>query len=411
LVFEATDSDESLSDVLPSMTHVGATPGGLYVHIPFCIHKCDYCDFYSISDLSLKTEFLRALRTEIAAAEPEQLVFDTIYFGGGTPSILDPADVEGILDGIGSTFRLAGPVEVTLEANPGTVDAEGLKRFRKAGVTRLNLGVQSFQEENLRCLGRIHSAGQAREAVAAAHRAGFEEVGLDLIYALPGQTRADWAAELESALAFEPQHIAAYMLTVESGTPLDEARRCGRFRPAAEETAAELFLATSEMLSGRGYRHYEISNFARCAAGGRDPRISRHNSKYWNHAPYLGFGPAAHSFLPPRRFWNHRDVRRYIDDVRAGRRPLAGAETLSVEQQMLEAVLLGMRTAAGIDLDGFKSRFGRDFQRLCGPAAQNLAGCGLLTLDTGRCAPTRQGMLYLNSVVAALTDSPAFMDT
>jgi oxygen-independent coproporphyrinogen-3 oxidase len=392
------------------MAYVSDTPGGLYVHIPFCVHKCVYCDFYSISDLSLKTEFLRALSAEIAAAAAEQLVFDTIYFGGGTPSVLDPADVEGILDGIGSKFRLAGPVEVTLEANPGTVDFERLKRFRKAGVTRLNLGVQSFREENLRRLGRIHSAGQAHEAVAAARRAGFEEVGLDLIYALPGQARADWAAELESALAFEPEHIAAYMLTVEPGTPLAEAQRCGRFRPASEETAAELFLTTSEMLSDRGYRHYEISNFARCAAGSRDPRISRHNSKYWSHAPYLGFGPAAHSFLPPRRFWNHRDVRRYIDDVRAGRRPLAGAETLSVEQQMLEAVLLEMRTAAGIDLDGFKARFGMDFRRLCGPAADELTKHGLVTLNRERCAPTRQGMLYLNSVVAALTDSPAIMD-
>jgi oxygen-independent coproporphyrinogen III oxidase len=377
--------------------------GGLYIHIPFCVRKCVYCDFYSISDLSLKAGFLQALGAEIASAEPGQLAFDTIYFGGGTPSILAPKDVGSILDGIASRFRLLGPVEVTLEANPGTVDLEKLKGFRAAGVTRLNLGIQSFREANLKMLDRIHSAGQAHDAVAAARRAGFEDVGLDLIYGLPGQRREDWTADLEVALANGPEHIAAYMLSVETGTPLAEAERLGRFRPAPDEDVADLFMATSEILSDRGYRHYEISNFARCEAGGKNARVSKHNSKYWAYAPYLGFGPSAHSFLPPRRFWNHRDVQRYIDDMRSGRWPLAEAETLSADQQMLEVIMLGMRASAGVDLKGFNARFGREFLVLCGSAADDLATRGLLTLEKGRCAPTRQGMLYLNSVVAALT--------
>lgn len=394
------------------MTHVSPTPppGGLYAHIPFCVHKCAYCDFFSIPDLSLKSEFLQALRAEIASAQPGPLEFDTIYFGGGTPSILDPEEVGSILDGIASRFRLLGPVEVTLEANPGTVDREKLKGFRAAGVTRLNLGIQSFREANLKMLDRIHSAGQAHDAVAAARRAGFEDVGLDLIYGLPGQRREDWTADLEDALSYDPEHIAAYMLSVEAGTPLAEAERCGRFRAALDEDVAELFMATSEILSDRGYRHYEISNFARCEAGGNNARVSKHNSKYWAYAPYLGFGPSAHSFLPPRRFWNHRDVRRYIDDVRTGRGPLAEAETLSVDQQMLEVIMLGMRVLAGVDLKGFTARFGGELLGLCGSAADDLAERGLLTLKNGRCAPTRQGMLYLNSVVAALTGCLALRD-
>ncbi len=379
-----------------------APNGGLYVHIPFCVHKCAYCDFYSVSDLNLKTAFLKALSAEIAAAEPGPPAFDTIYFGGGTPSILDPAEVERIIDQLNARFRLAGPVEVTLEANPGTVDPEKLKGFRSAGVNRINIGVQSFREENLRLLGRIHSAGQARDAVAAARRAGFEDVGLDLIYGLPGQTPEAWAADIESGLAHGPEHIAAYMLSVEPGTPLAGEECLGRFRPAPEEDTAALFLATSERLAGAGYRHYEISNFARGAAGGGDARISRHNSKYWAYAPYLGFGPAAHSFRPPRRLWNHRDVRRYIADLQAGRRPPGGEETLTVGQQMLEVLMLGLRTSAGVGLADFQARFGRDFRDLYGAAADELAARGLLTLDGGRCAPTRQGMLFLNTVVAAL---------
>jgi oxygen-independent coproporphyrinogen-3 oxidase len=377
--------------------------GGLYIHIPFCVCKCAYCDFYSVSDLNLKPAFLKALSAEIAAAEAGPLAFDTLYFGGGTPSILDPVEVEGIIDQLNSRFRLAGPVEVTLEANPGTVDSEKLKGFRSAGVNRINIGVQSFREENLRLLGRIHSAGQARDAVAAARRAGFEDVGLDLIYGLPGQTMGAWTMDIESALAYDPEHLACYMLSVEPGTALAEDERLGRFRPAAEEDTAGLFLATSERLARRGYQHYEISNFARGAASGGDARVSRHNSKYWAYAPYLGFGPAAHSFHPPRRFWNHRDVRRYIAELQAGRRPPGGEESLSVDQQMLEVVMLGLRTSAGIDRVDFKARFGRDFNERYGAAADELAARGLLTLENGRCAPTRQGMLFLNTVVGLLT--------
>jgi oxygen-independent coproporphyrinogen-3 oxidase len=377
-------------------------PGGIYVHIPFCLRKCFYCDFFSITDMGLKPAFLEALSAEISAADRLPLVFDTLYIGGGTPSLLEPAEVKGIIDAVFSRFRFAAPVEVTLEVNPGTVDFKKLQGFRAAGVNRLNIGVQSFQDENLQRLGRIHSAGQAHAALAGARRAGFETVGLDLIYGLPGQTLAGWSQDLESALAHAPEHIACYLLTVEPDTPLAEAQRSGRFQPVAEGAAADLFLATAEFLTARGFLHYEISNFARIAAGGRAACTSRHNSKYWTHAAYLGFGPAAHSFLPPRRFWNLRDVKGYVEALSRGGGAVCGEETLTGEQEMLEAVLLGLRTAAGFDLREFNNRFGVDFMMRHGVAAVELQSQGLLRLEDGRCAPTLRGMLYINTVTAAL---------
>ena len=297
---------------------------GIYVHVPFCVRKCAYCDFYSITDLGLKPAFLSALRAEIAATAAGGLVFDTIHIGGGTPSTLEPGEVEAILALLASRFRFEAPVEITLEANPGTVDRDRLKGFRAAGVNRLTVGVQSFDAANLELLGRIHTAAEAERAVADARAAGFDELGLDMIYGLPDQTASAWAADLERALAHAPEHLSCYMLTIEPGTPLGRLRDSGRLRPAPDDRVAELFTQTSEMLTARGYRHYEIANFARCdAADCAGAHVSRHNSKYWAYAPYLGFGPAAHSFLPPRRFWNHGNLGRYVEAVRAGEATIA----------------------------------------------------------------------------------------
>jgi oxygen-independent coproporphyrinogen-3 oxidase len=377
-----------------------APPGGIYIHVPFCLRKCIYCDFYSVTDLSLKPAFLEALSSEISAADPGPLAFDTLYIGGGTPSVLEPEEVKTIIAGLFAKFRFEQPLEVTLEVNPGTVGFEKLQGFRSAGVNRLNVGVQSFQEKNLETLGRIHSAAQAHAVLASARRAGFATVGLDLMYGLPGQSLQGWSEDLESALAHEPEHIACYLLTVEPATPLAEEQRLGRFQAAPEGAAADLFLATSEFLTTRGFRHYEISNFARCAAGGA--RISRHNTKYWAHAAYLGFGPAAHSFLPPKRFWNQRDVKGYVDAVRRGGRAVSGEETLTREQEMLELTMLGLRTAAGVDLQEFNGRFGVDFMQVHGDAVAELQSQGLLRLENGRCAATLRGMLYINTITAAL---------
>ena len=211
------------------MKHAAHPAGGVYVHVPFCLHKCFYCDFYSITDLNLKPAFLEALLCEILSADSELFGFDTIYFGGGTPSILEPAEVAAIIDCLFSKFRFKPPLEVTLETNPGTVDIQKLRDFRSAGVNRINIGVQSFLEKNLKNLGRIHTSEQAHAALANSRRAGFEEIGLDLIYGLPDQTQREWSEDLEEALGHEPEHIACYMLTVEPATPLAQEHRQAAF--------------------------------------------------------------------------------------------------------------------------------------------------------------------------------------
>jgi oxygen-independent coproporphyrinogen-3 oxidase len=381
-----------------------STPGGLYAHIPFCRRKCAYCDFYSITDLGLKTAFLDALAREIAVADPLPLVFDTIHIGGGTPSVLEPAEVGGILDALAAKFPLVEPVEITIEANPGTLNAAKLAGYRRVGVNRLNIGVQSFRSHPLEFLGRIHTASEAGQTIEWARAAGFDNLGIDLIYGLPGQSRRDWRQDLSRAVAFAPEHIACYMLSVEPGTPLADRLEAGRFKPAADSRAAELFLLTSEFLEERNFLHYEISNFARRGAAGGAARVSRHNSKYWSYAPYLGFGPAAHSFVPPLRFWNLRDVGGYVARAGEGLKPLEGDEVLDARQQMTEFIMLALRTSAGVDLGEFQRRFELDFLRAFGTVAEALAGQGLITMDGRRLAPTRRGMLYHDSVVAALTD-------
>jgi oxygen-independent coproporphyrinogen III oxidase len=373
------------------------TPGGIYVHVPFCRRKCPYCDFYSIADLSLMPAYLQALELEIRRSRPGRLVCDSIYIGGGTPSLLSAAQVGRILAALFAYIRFQEPVEITLEANPGTVGPQELAGFRAAGINRLNIGVQSFQDENLGRLGRIHTADDARRVLAQARAAGFDNLGIDLIYGLPGQGPEEWRQELAEAVRFGLEHIACYMLTLEPGTPLAEAHRAGRFHPAPEERAAELFLATADYLTGQGYRHYEVSNFARTGA-----HLSRHNGKYWSCRPYLGFGPAAHSCMPPQRFWNHRSLKRYLADLAAGKSPRAGREELTAAQQMTEFIMLGLRTAEGVDVAEFRKRFGVDFNERFGVAAVALAARRLLTLEGGRCAATLRGMLYLNTVTAEL---------
>ncbi len=370
------------------------------MHVPFCRRKCPYCDFYSVVDLFLKPAFLDALEREIERSRPGPLVFDTIYIGGGTPSLLSPAEAGRILAALSCQFQLQEPVEITLEANPGAVGPSELAGFRAAGVNRLNIGVQSFQDGNLARLGRIHTAEEARRALAQARGAGFDNLGIDLIYGLPDQGLDDWRQELSEAVSLRPEHIACYMLTIEPGTPLAEAHRAGRFLPAPEGQVAELFLATSEFLTAHGYEHYEVSSYARAAPAGA--RLSRHNAKYWSCQPYLGFGPAAHSFLPPQRFWNHRSLKRYLADLAAGKAPWAGEEELTPAQQMTEFIMLALRTARGVDLEGFRQRFGVDFNERFGAAAADLQAQHLLTVSGGRCAATRRGMLYLNTVTAAL---------
>ncbi|MCP3954213.1 MAG: radical SAM family heme chaperone HemW, partial [Desulfobacterales bacterium] len=235
-------------------------PAGIYIHVPFCVKRCRYCDFYSQTNLSLLNDFAGALIREIELA-PDLGPVDTLYFGGGTPSLLDPAQIERIILSVRTRFTVSPDAEITIEANPGAVDAQRLPDFRAAGVNRLNLGIQSFDDRSLTFLGRIHTSADAARAIRAAGTAGFENLGLDLIYGLPGQTAADLRRDIEKAVSFNPEHLSCYLLTYEKGTLLDQQREEGSVVPLPEEDMAALFLLSREVLETSGYGQYEVSNF------------------------------------------------------------------------------------------------------------------------------------------------------
>jgi oxygen-independent coproporphyrinogen-3 oxidase len=371
---------------------------GIYVHIPFCKKKCPYCDFYSVTDLSIIPRFLKALKKEMSLVHKESLQFDSLYIGGGTPSVLQPHEIDDIIQTVYTYFDILPACETTIEINPGTVKSKDLKDYQQTGINRINIGVQSFQDKHLKFLGRIHSAQDAADTIKEAHKAGFTNLGLDLIYCIPGQTKSSWIKDLEKAVAFEPQHLACYMLTYEQGTPMDRDRQKGCFQPIDEKGVTDLFQITAEFLNTRSYQHYEISNFAISNA-----MRSRHNQKYWSYTPYIGLGPSAHSFIPSMRHWNHPDVALYIHDLAAGQIPVSGKEVLTVEQQMIEAVYLGLRRTEGIDLDGFEHRFGTSFFQLFENELKTFEEKKYLQTTQNRCALTPKGMLFLDNIAAALT--------
>lgn len=385
---------------------------GLYVHIPFCINKCPYCDFYSITDLSLKSEFMGALMQEMQLTRNDALQFDTLYMGGGTPSVLDAKNIGQIIENAHQSYEILDNAEITLEVNPGTITTEQLEAYRHTGVNRIIIGVQSFDQANLHFLGRIHTSTDANLAVKWTREAGFENIGLDLIYGLPEQTIESWLMDLRHAVEAEPQHLSCYMLTCEPGTPLDKNRQEGRFQPLSERQVSELFETTLSFLSSHGYVQYEISNFAlarsdRISTQNSEPNQSRHNQKYWSFVPYIGLGPSAHSFIELQRCWNHPSVKKYIHKLAAGRLPLEGKETLSLKQLMIEAVYLGLRQTKGISVDDFDKKFGVSFKAMFGEITTSLEEKGLIKYYQNRCALTPRGMLFLDSIAAMFTQQIA----
>jgi oxygen-independent coproporphyrinogen-3 oxidase len=370
---------------------------GLYIHIPFCMRKCPYCDFYSVTDLALKPRFLKALIAEMQLVSAEGLCFDTLYIGGGTPSVYGYPDIGQIITAISRNFELHPYAEITIEVNPGTVSIEQLKGYREAGINRINIGVQSFYPQNLDFLGRIHSANEARNAVTNAQRAGFQNIGLDLIYGLPDQSKADWRADLQQAVDYDPTHLSCYMLTYEKGTPLYNGLKGGQIQPLADGNVRTLFETTIEYLEEHKYLQYEISNFARIGNDGK-PHISKHNLKYWNRVPYIGLGPSAHSFVEPQRYWNVSSVGPYIAAVESGRLPVAEQEVLSEQQQMIEAIYLGLRMTAGIDLVGFKAKYGIDFIKAFKAVITDLEKRNYVEVKNSRCALTKRGRAFLDSI-------------
>jgi len=380
-------------------------PAGIYFHIPFCVKKCPYCDFYSTTDLSLKETFLKALMREMRMLCNFSLLFDTIYIGGGTPSVLTAEDIGKIIEATRQFFRISADVEITVEVNPGAVDQERFAGYKSAGVNRINIGAQSFQEANLKFLGRIHSEKHINPAVKWARKADFDNIGLDLIYGIPGQTKKSWLLDLQKAVDLRPEHLSCYMLTYEPGSPMYKDRQEARFCPLSDNLVSDMFESTIEFLSANNYVQYEISNFALVQSDKRaDKRdnMSRHNRKYWLSAPYIGLGPSAHSFVEPVRYWNTRSVTKYIKDVNGGRLPIDGKEILSREQQMIEAISLGLRMTDGIKTDAFDKKFDVSFKKIFAETIAYLEKDGLIKLTENRCSLTRKGMLFADSITSML---------
>ena len=372
---------------------------GLYIHIPFCARKCPYCDFYSLTDLSLKPKFLKALLREMELVSSEGLCFDTLYIGGGTPSVYEYNEIGQMVAAFLQNFDLRPDAEITIEVNPGTVSIEQLRGYREAGVNRINIGVQSFNQKNLDFLGRIHTTDEARNAITDALQAKFNNIGLDLIYGLPDQSKPDWLEDLGQALDCHPTHLSCYMLTYEKGTPLHSDLKAGRVQRLADEKVRALFEATIERLEDHGYVQYEISNFARIGKD-RQPLVSKHNLKYWTLVPYIGIGPSAHSFIEPQRYWNVSNVDEYIAGIQSDRLPVAEREVLSQEQQIIEAIYLGLRMTQGIDPVWFRQKFGIDFLETFKDVIADLEKRNYMKAGATHVALTQQGRAFLDSIAS-----------
>jgi len=353
---------------------------GLYIHVPFCRSKCPYCDFYSHTDLSLVNSWLKALEEEIGYYKDKFPVFDTLYLGGGSPSVLPEEQIGFLFELFFCQFRFEPRSEITLEANPNDLNPHKLKQLRTIGVNRISLGVQSFENQELVFLGRRHTAEEAETTLGWIREAGFTNVGIDLIYGLPKQSRDQWLRSLEKAMVFQPEHLSCYQLTIAKGTRFWGMKEKGNIPPIPEEEEEAFFLATSNFLREHGYIHYEVSNFAR-----EEKYFSRHNRKYWQRVPYLGLGPSAHSFQGNRRWWNVRSVRQYCRLLDEGKKPVEDQEELTPEQVQLETISLGLRTRAGVDLESLG-----DVEL---KTVQGLVDLGLVVVENKRLVPTIRGMM------------------
>ena len=387
----------------------------LYIHVPFCIKKCKYCDFYSKTDLSLISDYVTALvqeirlRSQSIVSQPKGNAA-TVYFGGGTPSLLGPRHLEAILKALDNAFSLCRQTEITFEANPGTLNNIHLKSFQGMGINRVSLGVQSFDPAQLSLLGRIHSADDAVSAVEKVRAAGIENISLDLIYGLPGQTEDHLIRELDAALDLTPAHLSCYMLTLEPGTTLHAMHGRGKFLPMSQSDQVDLFSAAAKYLKARGWGHYEVSNFAKHTS-----LRSMHNCAYWQMVPYHGFGPAAHSYavksdtdglISYKRFWNTPDLNGYINALNTGDLPASDSETLTLEQRQMEYVMVGLRTSVGLDIKIGQNLWQNGFLTVFQSLMEDLENKGFARrLDAGqRFVLTLEGWMRLDSIIASFVE-------
>jgi putative oxygen-independent coproporphyrinogen III oxidase len=367
---------------------------GLYLHIPFCSSICNYCNFNrGLFEAGLKDRYVTAIEQEIRHGGAGERA-DTVFFGGGTPSLLEPGEIERILSACRGSFEVAPDAEITLETNPETSSTARMAGFREAGVNRVSFGVQSFREAELRRLGRLHSADRARAAVAEARAAGFDNVSLDLMMWLPQQTPADWRASVEALIEVEPEHASLYLLELYPNAPLKEEMARSGWSLAPDDDAAEMYLWSLGRLDGAGYRQYEISNVSR-------PGLeSRHNLKYWQDGEWLGFGCGAHSTRGGARWKNVPGTEDYVTRVSAGRPVAIDRRVLAPGERLEDALFTGLRLAAGLDVEDVGRRYGTDIWARYGASLQPFLDAGLLVHEGSSLRLTRPGMLVANEIMA-----------
>jgi putative oxygen-independent coproporphyrinogen III oxidase len=362
---------------------------GLYVHVPFCLTRCGYCDFNTYANLGhLRPSYVEALRAEadLSAVDWSDEHFVSLFLGGGTPTLVPLPEMVSLLDHLRTTFAFEPDAEVTAEANSDTVEESYLRGLREAGVTRLSMGLQSFDRAVLRALERIHSPESALAAFRSARRAGFDDVNLDLIYGADGESVVSWRTTLERTIELEPDHVSAYALTIEPATPLGRKVQAGLVPPPDPDVQAEMYDVACETLGQAGFEHYEVSNWAK--PGHR----CRHNLGYWDGRPYLGLGAGAHSYREGRRWWNVRPPTQYLELVAAGERPVGGEELLGDDERRIERLFLGLRVADGVPASWVEERL-----------AQPLVDDGLAQRRAGRLALTERGLFVANDIVLALS--------
>lgn len=387
--------------VPPAPSTRPSAPLGLYVHIPFCRAICNYCTFNrGLIDADVKARYVDALVAEIAGQPrgtgPAGAVVeaDTIFFGGGTPSLLDADDVARVIEACRMAFAIRSHPEITLEANPETVTESRLAAFRRAGVNRLSLGVQSFRDEDLRRLSRLHSAGRARAALAEARGAGFDNVSLDLMMWLPGQRVSEWLESVDAAIALEPDHLSMYFLEVYPNAPLKQDMVHAHWAQASEDDAATMYLTALERLDAAGLMQYEISNVARRG------RRSRHNLKYWTDGEWLGFGCGAHSTRDGVRWKNVAATDDYIARIQRGETVAVDRRTLTPEERLGDCLFMGLRLAEGLDIESINRRYQVDVWGRYGAALESFVDAGCLVREDACLWLTRRGMLLANEVMA-----------
>lgn len=388
---------------------------GVYIHIPFCMHKCPYCAFNSVGGHRQSREtwndYSLALLRELSfhlEKRPElaDRALDTIYIGGGTPSLMPPVYIRRLIDGIMEGFpvssgRSSGKrPEITIEINPGTITRDNLLSYMDTGINRLSIGIQSFQEKDLSALGRVHSVGQSLYCYEVARNAGFQNIGIDLIFGIPGQSLKNWEKTIDKALSLYPEHLALYNLTIEEGTPFWRKYLEGTLVLPSEDEQAEMYALGVERLKSDGYHHYEVSNFSRVGFE------CRHNNRYWHAMDYIGLGAGAHSYVSAPgwgvRWWNESDPQICLSQIKERGHSIAGIERLTHEEAIEEGIFLGLRKIRGIDLDWFRERFQISLDESRSDELNALKAGGLLDASDGWLRLTSRGLLVADTITTSL---------